>query len=700
MPPTMTIQSAGRPATALQGGEQVDELVEVVVGLEVILVIRVMQLQNLLPTILAQVGDQGRGQANGRNQNVDAINDNIHGDVSRGCTYKEFLACNPKKYNGKGGAIVYTCCIKEIEFVQDMSGCRDTQKVKYTAGSFVGKALMWWNSQIHTQSQEAAIGMSWEDFMTLTREEFYPSNEMQKLETKLWNHAMVRASHVVYTDRFHELARSIKNNLEKRGNEGEPSKDRNVRDNKKRTRTGNAFATTINPIRGGYISHFAKDCRVVPRNVNLINARNPTVRACYECGSTDHVKAACPRAFMFGAEEACQDPSIVIGMFTLNDHYATTLFDSGANYSLVSTTFIPLLDIYPNDLGFSYEFEIASGQLVDIDKLSDHKAKIIYHEKVARIPLLGGEVLRVLGKKPKEKFLGHVINGDGIQVDPSKIEAVKNWKASRTPSEVRLFLGLVGYYRRFIDDFSKIDKPLTDKLCNAPILALGDGPKDFVVYCDASGLGLGYVLMQRGKVIAYALGDGPGTRFEHQRPSGLPQQPEIPEWKWEGIEMDFVTKLPRSSSGYDTIWVIIDRLTKSAHLLPMYEDYKMDRLARLYLNEIVPRHGVPISIISDRDSRFTSRFWQSMQESLGTSLDMSTAYHPQNEGPVAYRLDLPEELNSVHDTFHVSNLKKCLADPTLGVELPSSRFDGIRNVDTEFTWECKMKMKLQVSVSV
>ncbi|GKF66156.1 retrotransposon protein, putative, ty3-gypsy subclass [Tanacetum coccineum] len=86
--------------------------------------------------------------------------------------------------------------------------------------------------------------------------------------------------------------------------------------------------------------------------------------------------------------------------------------------------------------------------------------------------------------------------------------------------------------------------------------------------------------------------------------------------------MDFVTKLPRTSSGHDTIWVIMDRLTKSAHFLPMCEDYKIDRLARLYLNEIVARHGVSISIISDRDSRFTSRFWQSMQEALGTSLDM------------------------------------------------------------------------------
>nr|GFA07921.1 reverse transcriptase domain-containing protein [Tanacetum cinerariifolium] len=105
----------------------------------------------------------------------------------------------------------------------------------------------------------------------------------------------------------------------------------------------------------------------------------------------------------------------------------------------------------------------------------------------------------------------------------------------------------------------------------------------------------------------------------------------IPFWK-EGIAMDFVTKLPRTSSGHDTIWVIMDRLTKSAYFLPMRKDFNMDRLARLYLNELVARHGVPISIISDRDSRFTSKFWQSMQEVLGTRLDMSTTYHPQTDG--------------------------------------------------------------------
>ncbi|GJX33540.1 putative reverse transcriptase domain-containing protein [Tanacetum coccineum] len=299
-------------------------------------------------------------------------------------------------------------------------------------------------------------------------------HEMQKLEFELWNYAMVWAGHAAYTDRFHELARlvphlisgaltneAVKNGsikkVKKRGNVGEPSKDRSGGDDNKRTRTVNAFSTT--------------DYRGVLRNVNPVNARNPTVRACYECGSTDHVRSACPRlnraqepegnhpnqvaannggqgrrnqgnqargrAFMLGAKEARQDPNIMTGTFTLNDHFATTLFDSGADYSFVSTTFIPLLGLEPSDLGFRYEIEIDSGQLVEIDKVikgckleieghvfdidlipfghgsfdmiigmdwfSNYKAKIIFHKKVVRIPLPDGKVLRVVGERPKEK---------------------------------------------------------------------------------------------------------------------------------------------------------------------------------------------------------------------------------------------------------------------------------------------------------
>ncbi|GJT17889.1 putative reverse transcriptase domain-containing protein [Tanacetum coccineum] len=547
MSPRMTTQSAGRTAAASRGGRTGG------------------QAGRGGGRTRGHSGDQSNGGIGGRGGQVGGqgsmVNDGVDGvpDFStiiaqrfvivdndhKGCTHKEFLACNPKEYDGKGGAIVYTRWIEKIESIQDMSRCRDNQKVKYTSGSFVSKDLTWWNSPIHIRGQEAVVGMSWEDFKTLTREEFCPSNEMQKLETKLWNHAMVRDGHAAYTDRFHELARlvphlvtleskrierngSIKKNPEKRGNVGEPSKDRNVRDDNKRTRTGNAFATTTNPVgreNAGTVpkcttcnsyhapgvlfctcfncnrpGHFVKDCRVVPKNVNPMNVRNPTAAcgSCFEYGSPDHYKSACPRliiaqgprgnrpdqalandggqghgnhgnqargrAFMLGAEEARQDPNFMTGMFTLNDHYATTLFDSGADYSFVSTTFVPLLGIEPSELGFSYEIEIASGQLVEIDKvikgckleidghvfdidlipfgngsfdviigmdwLSNHKAEIIFHEKVVRIPLVDGKVLRVLGERLEEK-VRHLMSAKSKEKKQEEIVVVRDFPEYR-----------------------------------------------------------------------------------------------------------------------------------------------------------------------------------------------------------------------------------------------------------------------------
>ncbi|GJW76768.1 putative reverse transcriptase domain-containing protein [Tanacetum coccineum] len=121
-------------------------------------------------------------------------------------------------------------------------------------------------------------------------------------------------------------------------------------------------------------------------------------------------------------------------------------------------------------------------------------------------------------------------------------------------------------------------------------------------------------------------------------------QPVIPVWKWENITMDFVTKFPKTSSGQDTIWVIVDRLTKSAHFLPMKETDSMEKLTRQYLKEVVSRHRVPVSIISDRDSKFTSHFWKSLNEALGTQLDMSTAYHLQTDGQSERTIQTLEDL--------------------------------------------------------
>ncbi|GAB2279902.1 hypothetical protein Dimus_039391 [Dionaea muscipula] len=481
-------------------------------------------------------------------------------------------------------------------------------------------------------------------------------------------------------------------------------------------------------------------------------------------------------------------------------------------------------------------------------------------------------------------FLGHVISRDGVSVDRKKVEAVERWPRPTTVSEVRSFLGMAGYYRRFVEGFSTLALPLTSlirkdgkfvwsdacersfvelkrRLTTAPVLALPIEGGNFVIYSDASLQGLGCVLMQHGRVIAYVsrqlkthernypthdlelaavvfalklwrhylygescevftdhkslkyiftqrelnlrqrrwlellkdfdltiqyhpgkanvvadalsrrgessvacltvqsglieefrrleiqpvresvgalidrlivrptLGDQiltaqredpecqsiigrltegadsdfvvtpdgflrfhgrivlpnqeelraalfaeahnswfnvhPGAtkmfhdlreRFwwrgmkrhiaefvsrclvcqqvkaEHQRPAGRLQPLPIPEWKWEHITMDFVTGLPTTRNGHDAVWVIVDRLTKSAHFLPVKVTFSLERLARLYIREIIRLHGAPVTIVSDRDPRFVSKFWGALHREFGTRLSFSTAYHPQTDG--------------------------------------------------------------------
>ncbi|GKC90294.1 reverse transcriptase domain-containing protein, partial [Tanacetum coccineum] len=156
------------------------------------------QLQNILPQIVTQV-TANVNNANGGNGN--GGND--------GCSYKTFTSCNLKEFDGKGGAVALTCWIEKMESVFENRGCTTNQRVRYAASCFVNKALTWWNTQVKARGREAAIGMSWNDFKALLVEEFCPSNKMEKLENEFWNHTMVGANHVAYTDRFHELAKLV-----------------------------------------------------------------------------------------------------------------------------------------------------------------------------------------------------------------------------------------------------------------------------------------------------------------------------------------------------------------------------------------------------------------------------------------------------------------------------------------------------------
>jgi hypothetical protein len=134
------------------------------------------------------------------------------------------------------------------------------------------------------------------------------------------------------------------------------------------------------------------------------------------------------------------------------------------------------------------------------------------------------------------------------------------------------------------------------------------------------------------------------VKTKHQRPGGELQPLPIPEWKWENIVMDFVTGLPRGKKGNDAIWVMVDRLTKSALFLPIKITDPVDKLAKLYVNEVIRLHGVPISMVSDRDPRFTSRLWPCLQRALGTEVNLSTAFHPHTDGQSEITIQTLEDL--------------------------------------------------------
>ncbi|GKB05664.1 putative reverse transcriptase domain-containing protein [Tanacetum coccineum] len=736
------------------------------------------------------------------------------------------------------------------------------------------------NSHICTLSREVVVSMSWNDFKFMMIEEFCPSHEMQKLETELWNHAMVGAGHAAYTDRFHELAwlvphlvtpesRKIKRyisgaltneavrnesikKVEKRGNVGEPSKDKNGRDDNKRTRTRNAFSTTANSVGRENTGAWPKRT-----TCSFFHAPGGPCHTCFNCNRPGHLASGMDwlsnhKAEIIFHEKATRIPLLdgkvlrVLG--ERSKEKARLLMSAKASdkkqEEIVVVRYFP--EVFLDDLSGFHLSDLRSGyhQLrVHEDDISKTEFRTYFrHFKFTLMPFgltnasaifidLMNRVCRpyldkfvivfiddiLIYSKTREEHvehLRHVINGNGIHVDPSKIGAVKNQKAPRTPFEkCKAF------------DWGKEQElafqTLEDKLCNAFVLALPDGPEDFVVYFDASGLGLGCVLMQRGKVIAYAsrqlkiheknytthdlelgavvfalniwrhylYGTKSVIYTDHKILQHIFSQKEMNmqqrRWTKSVIYTDHKIRYHPGKAN-----VVANALSRKERVKPKrvramnmtLQSSIKDRILAAQKEAVDESAGLQkaykskYSVHPGADKMYfdlRDRFWQSFQEALGTRLDMSTAYYPQTDGqsectfqtledmlerrpdfggsgdvhlrcvgekysspicgiddwrsyddkrrkplefsvgdyvllkvspwkgvvrfrkkgkleprfvrpfkiikkvgPVAYRLDLPEELDGVHDTFHILNLKKCLVDPILKVSLDEIQVDA------------------------
>nr|GEU46419.1 putative reverse transcriptase domain-containing protein [Tanacetum cinerariifolium] len=863
------------------------------------------QLQNIIPNIVTQVTN-----------NLNNGNGNGNGGGNNGCTYKRFVTCGPRDFDGTGVVVALTKWIEKMESVTYNSECLANQRVKYATSSFIGKALTWWNTQVQARGKDAANAMVWDDFKALLTKEFCPSNEIKKLEGEACHKAVCSGT----------LAKAGK----KRKERDEASKSKIVGKDEKKAKGGRGFVAAVPPRREN--GNFPEDCRT-----SLALEGNRNTRGNENC--------ARGRAFNVNVVAALQDSNVVTEVANGKKEEVDRIL---CGYRLELGDSIFPIDLIPLGQG---SFNV----IVGIDWLSNQKAVIMCHEKIVRIHVKGGKVLYVQGERnvrktktlmsikankltlsdiliirdfediflddlsglpPQQQVefrIDFIPEAMPVAMSPYRLAPSEMQELSEQHQELQdtgfiwlshspwgvpvLFVkkkdgsfraryfskidlrfgyhqlrlhdddiskivfktrfrhfeftvmpfGLTNAPIVFIDLMNRVCKPYLDKLvivfidniliylkmkedhennlrlildllrkeklyakfskcefwlqeknqkyewgekqeeafqmlkdnlCNAPILSLPNGVKDFVVYCDASNQGLGCVLIQRDKseVKGHILAaQGEAFKDEHVIAEGL-----------NGTDQKMKNREDGSLHYMDRIWVplvggVRTKIMDEAHKM------SMEKLARLYVDEIVARHGVPTSIISYRDGRFTSRFWQTMQKALGTRLDMSTT-HPQMDrqsectiqtlkdmlracvisfsgswniylplaefsynnsyhssircalfealygrkcrshvlwaeigysrlirpdlvqettdkvvvirdrlkaardrtlaprfvgpfeileriGPVAYRLRLPKELSSVHDTFHVSNLKKCLANANLHVPLDEIKVD-------------------------
>nr|GEV39863.1 reverse transcriptase domain-containing protein [Tanacetum cinerariifolium] len=489
-----------------------------------------------------------------------------------------------------------------------------TWKVKFATCTLLDTALTWWNSQIRSLGSDA-YSMTWKVLKKKMTNNGLPDNI----------YGSVKASKPKTLDETIELANDLMDQELHTYAERQTNNKRKADDSFR-----NNHGHQQQSLKRALCPRLQKFGNANVGNAQRNNGANPKGNCCFECGAPGHFKRDSPKlknkdrrdinargwVHAVGNAErkgnASRDPDsnvvtdlmpvklgsfdVIIGMDWLKRCHAMIVCDE----KLVRVPYgNKTLIFHGNESNNGRESRLT---VISCSKVQEYMAKgcqiflaQIFAKKEEEKTRYGHYEFQVMpfgltnapaDKKEHEQHLKAILEllkkekFGGIHVDPAKIESIKDWASPKTLTEIRQFLGLTGYYQR-----SKYSiHPGSDKM-----------------YQDMKKL---YWWPNMKANIA----------------------------TYDNITMDFITKLPKSSQGFDTIWVIVDRLTKSAHFFPIKENDPLDKLASLYLNRIVARHRIPASIICDRDGRFTSNFWRSFQKSLGIDISMSTAYHPETDG--------------------------------------------------------------------